>query len=161
MLDGKTQPSLSCVDKLRGFHVIYCEEAENPLSLTNFRMDQWARWETNGWTADDLRCVIRYIKRRFYDKNRPHICRGMLHFKRLIEPEWRETGPDYSYFEQYLCDARADQRNYRPPPSAKQTVLAQANRPEQNGQGSEVKRVDQIAQDLSADYDALRKAAGL
>lgn len=65
----KVQPSLSITDKLKGLHIVYCTETGNALAMTNHRQDQWSRFDAQGFTADDLRCVIQYIRRVFYRKD--------------------------------------------------------------------------------------------
>ena len=125
MTPDTPQPPLTCFDLIKGVHIVYCEESGNALRLTNHIQDQWSRWLRNEWTADDMRCVIRYIRRRYYDRNRPQIMQGMLRFRNLVEPEYNEAGmPHYTKFESLLCDARADQRNQVKPKTNRDQALA-------------------------------------
>ncbi len=144
-----TQPTLGSHDKIKALHILYCTESGNSLPLNIFRTDVWSRWEAQGFTAEDLRLVIRYIKKNFHSPDKPHIMRSMLHFRKLIEGEYRDTGIDYSYYEQHLCDAKALARNERSQPTQKTQVLAAVNRSEPSPQDQPAeRRVDQITEEV-------------
>lgn len=144
-------------------HIVYCSESGNAVSLTMPVIDDWKRWMANGWTVDDLRTTIRYLKKTFSRNDRPEVLRGMLHFRKLIRPEYVEGGHlDFSYFEQYLCDARASQRNAPRPPDARQKVLAAVNRPTEPPKATDARQAGAIAEEvLKACAEARRQIDNL
>lgn len=153
-MDGSPQPHFTEEDRVKGVHIVFCHETGNPISLTLHRMMIWQAWLRHGWTADDIKTTVRYIRKRYFNPDRPQIVKGMLHFSRLIEQP--ET------FEEYLMDAKADQRNARPAPTQRTQALKAVGREEKPAaNGHAVKTAESVVRDLTADYDALRKAAGL
>lgn len=161
-MNGRTEPPLTDQDKIKGMHIVFCAETGNQLRLTMPYMDDWARWMANGWTADDLRVTIRYIRKTFYRKDKPEVARCMTHFDKLIRPKYTEGGHrDWLYFEQLLSDARADQRNSRPAPTQRTAVLKAVGRTEEAPR-SEVRQAGTVAQQIiSEGWEKLKKEANL
>lgn len=145
MTNGSPQPHLTEQDRVKGIHITYCQESGNAISLTLHRMMIWQAWLRHGWTSEDLKATIRYIRKRYYNRDRPQIVAGMIRFSRLVEQP--ET------FEEYLCDACADARNAPKPPTQRDSVLKAAGRVEPEGNG-EIKTPAHV---LENGYAALKK----
>lgn len=103
-------------------------------------MDHWRVFIKHGWTDDDLRLVVAYIRREH-----PKFP-AMLRFSRLIEmPE---------QFEEYLALAMAVRRNARPARTQRDAVIAAAGlSPEEINDQNVVTPKDV----LDKGYDRLRK----
>lgn len=127
-------------------HKEFCQETgmELRLGLGEYSRERaWHEFHKAGFTAEDLRLVIRHLKKKIKDKERNP---GALKFSNLIErPE---------AFEEELGLAKAEQRNAKPAPTPKERVV-QAFRP-----AAAPAAPSQTAKPIAEYIEALRKSAG-
>lgn len=114
-----------------------------PLGGAFAREYTWACWLAQGFTEADLRLVVRHLRREY-----PKYAVKMLRFSRLIG--------DVSGFAEWLAEARAMQRNARPPETQRTSVLKAVGR-EEPGPQNTVVTPKEIMDKLVAE---MRKAVG-
>lgn len=101
---------------LQALHTAYCQATGLALLFTFARLRAWELWSVNGWTAEDLRLVVRHLKTKIAaDRKWP----SALQFRNLIERT--------DLFEEELAEARAHAR--RPVTSERERVLQASGRP--------------------------------
>lgn len=99
-------------------HRAYCELIGEEIPLTMDREYAWSVFRSRGYGADELRLVVFEVRRAIDRQERKP---GALKFRNLIV--------NIDWFDEDLAEARANLRNRRPPPSAKERVLEQSGRP--------------------------------
>lgn len=91
-------------ERARALHAVFCEiTGQQGLSLRFDRMRVWHEWMQCGWGEEELRLVVRYLRRGISEGRRNN---GALKFSNLIGQ------PDR--FEEDLLEARRVMR-IRPP----------------------------------------------
>lgn len=96
--------------RVQRLHNVFSEATSTTLALHYERQRAWLSWTKRGWTEDDLKLVIRYLKKGIRENRRNQ---GALKFSRLISIE-----PDaLDRFEEDLNEARRV-LNVRPPKPA-------------------------------------------
>lgn len=129
--------------RARELHELFCEiTGQQGLSLRFDRMRTWHEWMSCGWTDDDLRVVVRYLRRGIAEGRRNP---GALKFRNLIGQ------PDL--FEEELVEARRELRVRQPRPS---TVERKQSLPGGGDRIVEVPRDDPPV-DVSQVFSALRE----
>lgn len=109
------------------------------LELTMQRIYTWEAWTTHGWTREDLRVCIRYLKGRIRERVRQPEC---LKFRNLIER------PDI--FEEELSMAHALSRRPKPNPEKDATLKG-------TGRQESAAPLARSAAEIMAGDEALRK----
>lgn len=136
-------------EKILASHALYVKlTGFGDISLNYGRERIWYEW-LKRFTDQDLRLLITYLQSEIRKQRRNP---GCLKFNNLIGQ------PDMA--EEDLALAKASTRNAVKPPTPRQSILAATGRVEAKEQPSE-RPVGQIAVDLTGDYEALRRAAGL
>lgn len=105
-------------DQIATLHAAYCELTGFELGRDYARDYAWHEFVKRGFTLDDLKMVVFEVRKGMAGGYR---FQGSLKFRNLIE--------DLNRFEEDLAEARANLRNRRPPPSAKERVLEASGRP--------------------------------
>lgn len=124
-------PTCSTAVTPEKLHELYCSVTGLQLKFTMAFNYYWEVWIGEGFTADDLICVIRYLQRRVKSGQRKI---ESLRFRSLIQnTEW---------FADELSMARADARNPRPSRGLRE-VLRATGRPAEPPK-PEAKKIDEI-----------------
>ena len=131
-------------------HRAFCESTGIKLPLNRLFGHEYSigAWLAHGWTEDDLRLVVTYIRKNFKD-----YWLRMVTFPKLIE--------DHTNFANRLGEARAWARNATKPRDARTEALAAVNRSEQGPQAKvDTERpAGAVAKEiLDAGYEKMRKA---
>lgn len=116
---------------IRKLHYAYATITDLDVALTMSRICQWRAWMAMGWTADDIRLVVRMLQKKIPEK--PRLIRS-LRFEYLIG--------DTERFDGDLAEARALGRTK--PPTPKETFSKQVGRPVQPGLGDNCKSAEDV-----------------
>ncbi|HOC56631.1 MAG TPA: hypothetical protein PKI20_13495 [Verrucomicrobiota bacterium] len=133
------------VQKIRALHSAYVLHSGLAIGLDMYRERVWFEWLRRGFTLEDLKLVIRYLRAGIRDGQRN---RGALRFSNLI------AQPDR--FEEDLAEARAQARPRHADP-ARAAVLRASGRPGDPA-GAPAKAAGQIAAKIVSDPVAAAKA---
>jgi len=102
---------------IESIHKVYCDATGQQIRLAYDRERFWAVFIADGFTAEDVALVCRYLVKAIKAGDRNP---GSIRFRNLIER------PDL--FEEELALAKAAQRNFKPEPTNRDRVI-QAFRP--------------------------------
>lgn len=133
------------IDEIRRLHDCYRKVSGwdvGPLkAICDPREHLWSAFMRQGFTLADLDFVIVHLKRQIKAGERNP---GALRLSSLIEP---------IHFGEELGRAKAEARNFVPPPTPKERVMEASGRPKPENVGN-------TAKPIGAWIEELRKAAG-
>lgn len=133
------------MNTISDLHSLYCRLTGMHISLAFDREHFWFLWLKQGFTGADLELVVKMIWRKI-PKGERRI--ESLKFRNLIEQLDR--------FEEDLAVARAEHRNSKPPPSARERAVSQL-RPNV----TETVSSAQTARPVGELIEQLKQAAGM
>jgi len=123
-------------------HMAYKQLTGLVVPLDSFREYQWFEWLRRGLEEEDLRLVVKFI-RRSIERGERGFNYGSLRFNRLIG--------QVDIFEELLAEATTDRGNRRIDPNYA-SVLAATGRSAED-KGREPRRAGEVAQRVTSDPD--------
>lgn len=102
------------MDTPASIHAVFCSATGTTPNLM-IHERAYADFIAHGFTGDDLRCVLDYLRR---ENKRMNGAKFSMRLDRLLDFEYR-------HFDSILCEARARERNQKQPLTPREKVLQQ------------------------------------